>query len=106
MLSRDLADAAHYPAIDLSGSISRVMNSLISPQLQKAADRLRRLWTLYQQNQDLIQVGAYSSGTNPDLDEAIRLRPDMEKLLKQMSDECISLSECHEQLLNIAGDPE
>lgn len=106
MLSRDLADAAHYPAIDLSGSISRVMNSLISPVLQKAADRLRRLWTLYQQNQDLIQVGAYSAGTNPDLDEAIRLRPEMEKLLKQLSDECISLSDCHEKLLNIAGDPQ
>ena len=106
MLSRDLADAAHYPAIDLSGSISRVMNSLISPVLQKAADRLRRLWTLYQQNQDLIQVGAYSAGTNPDLDEAIRLRPEMEKLLKQLSDECISLSDCQEKLLNIAGDPQ
>ena len=64
MLSRELADAAHYPAIDLSGSISRVMNSLLSPEQLKSANLFRRLWTLYQQNQDLIQVGAYETGAN------------------------------------------
>ena len=75
MLSRDLADAAHYPAIDLAGSISRVMNSLVNTDMLQAANRFRRLWTLYQQNQDLIQVDAYSPGSNPDLDQAIQLRP-------------------------------
>lgn len=104
MLSRDLADAAHYPAIDLAGSISRVMNSLLSPNLFKAANRLRRLWTLYQQNQDLIQVGAYVAGSNPDLDQAIRLRPDMESLLQQVSGESVCLSDSQQQLLQIIGD--
>jgi flagellum-specific ATP synthase len=47
------------------------------------ANRFRRLWSLYQQNQDLIQVGAYEAGSNPDLDQAIRLRPAMEHFLQQ-----------------------
>jgi hypothetical protein len=61
MLSRKLADAAHYPAIDLNGSISRVMQVLLTPADLKMANRFRRLWSLYQQNQDLIQVGAYEA---------------------------------------------
>lgn len=83
MLSRKLADAAHYPAIDLNGSISRLMQSLLSPEDLKTANRFRRLWSLYQQNMDLIQVGAYEAGTNPELDEAIRLRQAMEAFLRQ-----------------------
>jgi|TARA_B110000495_G_C23032514_1_gene615391 flagellum-specific ATP synthase len=104
MLSRDLADAAHYPAIDLAGSISRVMDNLLSPELIKSANRLRRLWTLYQQNQDLIQVGAYVAGSNPDLDEAIRLRPQMEALLKQSTDESVCLLDSQERLKNITDE--
>jgi flagellum-specific ATP synthase len=95
MLSRELADAAHYPAIDLSGSISRVMNNLLTPELLKSANQFRRLWTLYQQNQDLIKVGAYDSGANQDLDQAIRLRPQMEALLQQSSHESVSIDDCH-----------
>ena len=83
MLTRKLADAAHYPAIDLNGSISRVMQNLLDPEDLKAANRFRRMWSLYQQNQDLIQVGAYETGTNPTLDEAIRLRDAMENFLRQ-----------------------
>ena len=83
MLSRALADAAHYPAIDLNGSISRVIQSLLPDENLKLANRFRRLWSLYQQNLDLIQVGAYQAGANPDLDEAIRLRPEMEVFLRQ-----------------------
>jgi flagellum-specific ATP synthase len=103
MLSRELADAAHYPAIDLSGSISRVMDNLLSPELFKSANRLRRLWTLYQQNQDLIQVGAYEAGSNPDLDEAIRLRPDMEALLQQASEQSVSMEVSQDELARITG---
>jgi flagellum-specific ATP synthase len=83
MLSRKLADAAHYPAIDLNGSISRVMQNLLDPQDLKMANRFRRLWSLFQQNQDLIQVGAYETGSNPELDQAIRLREAMENFLRQ-----------------------
>jgi flagellum-specific ATP synthase len=83
MLSRKLADAAHYPAIDLNGSISRVMQTLLSPDDLKIANKFRRLWSLYQQNVDLIQVGAYEVGSNPSLDEAIRLRDFMDQFLRQ-----------------------
>ena len=105
MLSRQLADAAHYPAIDLAGSISRVMTNLVSTALLNAANRFRRLWTLYQQNQDLIQVGAYEAGTNADLDEAIRLRSGMETLLQQASDESVSIEDSHKMLQQLTGQP-
>jgi flagellum-specific ATP synthase len=99
MLSRSLADAAHYPAIDLNGSISRVMQNLVDPPTLKAANRLRRLWSLYQQNADLIQVGAYQPGTNADLDAAIALRPEIEQFLQQdMHDPC-SLDDTRQALL-------
>ena len=83
MLSRKLADSAHYPAIDLTGSISRLMQTLLSSEDLKSANKLRRLWSLYQQNVDLIQVGAYENGSNPDLDEAIRLHDRIVNFLRQ-----------------------
>jgi flagellum-specific ATP synthase len=83
MLSRKLADAAHYPAIDLTGSISRLMQSLLSHEELKLANKLRRLWTIYQQNVDLVQVGAYEQGSNPELDEAIRLHDRIVAFLRQ-----------------------
>ena len=83
MLSRDLADAAHYPAIDLNGSISRVMQNLLNADELKKANRLRRLWSLYQQNRDLISVGAYEAGSNPDIDLAILMRSRLEDFLRQ-----------------------
>ena len=83
MLSRKLADAAHYPAIDLNGSISRVMQNLLPADDLKLANRVRRLWSLYQQNQDLISVGAYEMGSNPEIDQAIALRSQLEAFLVQ-----------------------
>jgi len=83
MLSRKLADSAHYPAIDLTGSISRLMQSLLSNEDLKSANKLRRLWSIYQQNVDLVQVGAYEHGSNPELDEAIRLHDRIVAFLRQ-----------------------
>lgn len=101
MLSRKLADAAHYPAIDLNGSISRVMNQLLDPDALQRANRFRRLWSLYQQNQDLIQVGAYEVNSNPDLDEAIRLRPAMETYLRQDMNDPLDFEACQEAVAYI-----
>jgi flagellum-specific ATP synthase len=103
MLSRKLADAAHYPAIDLNGSISRVMSSLVDPQEQLRANRFRRLWSVYQQNQDLIQVGAYEAGSNPDLDLAILLRPQMEEFLRQDMHTSQSHEACVQQVSMLMG---
>ncbi len=75
MLSRKLADAAHYPAIDLEGSISRVAEKIVAPSQTRQARFIRRLWSLYNQNEDLIQIGAYESGSNTVLDTAIALKP-------------------------------
>jgi flagellum-specific ATP synthase len=86
MLSRRLADQAHYPAIDLNGSISRVMQTLVNADELKQSNKLRRLWSVYQQNADLVQVGAYEAGSNPELDEAIRIREQMVEFLRQDMD--------------------
>jgi flagellum-specific ATP synthase len=98
MLSRKLADQAHYPAIDLNGSISRVMQNLLSADDMASANQLRRLWSLYQQNMDLIQVGAYELGSNPELDLAIRLRNDMENFLRQDMHTCVNTAQTRELL--------
>ncbi|MFZ8975314.1 MAG: hypothetical protein ACO2ZD_14585 [Pseudomonadales bacterium] len=75
------------------------MKNLVDPPALKAANRLRRLWSLYQQNSDLIQVGAYQPGTSADLDAAITLRPEIEQFLQQdMHDPC-GLDETRQALL-------
>lgn len=103
MLSRKLADMAHYPAIDLAGSVSRVMPSIVSSERLKKANQFRRLWTLYQQNIDLIQVGAYEPGSNPELDEAIKLRLAMEGFLLQSDTESVSFEQSQQLLMGVMG---
>ncbi len=103
MLSRDLADAAHYPAIDLKGSISRVMQSIVKPKALQRANRLRRLWSLYQDNQDLIQVGAYEKGSNPDLDEAINLREQISTFLRQDMNDGVDYESTLVSMRSISG---
>ncbi len=103
MLSRKLADMAHYPAIDLAGSVSRVMPSIVSGERLKKANQFRRLWTLYQQNIDLIQVGAYEPGSNPELDDAIKLRLAMEGFLLQGDTESVSFEQSQQLLMGVMG---
>ena len=103
MLSRKLADAAHYPAIDLNGSISRVMQDLLPPGEQKQANRVRRMWSLYQQNQDLISVGAYEPGSNAEIDMAIAMRPQLEAFLRQDLREGIDYDSTRERVRELAG---
>lgn len=103
MLSRKLADMAHYPAIDLNGSISRVMQNLLSPEDFRVANLLRRLWSSYQQNADLIQVGAYESGTNPELDMAMRLMPGIIHFLRQDMNTPHDMAASWDQLRQLLG---
>ena len=90
MLSRKLADAAHYPAIDLEGSISRVAEKIVAPSQTRQARFIRRLWSLYNQNEDLIQIGAYESGSNTVLDTAIALKSKIDQFLIQQNNEVFS----------------
>ncbi len=83
VLNRSLAEAGHYPAIDIEQSISRVMHSITDAGQQQLARRLKQLLSSYQRNRDLINVGAYKRGTDPMLDEAILLQPSIAAFLQQ-----------------------
>lgn len=71
VLSRKLANANHFPAIDISASISRLMTNIVSDEHRKLASEIRDILSVYEKNEDLISIGAYKSGTNPKLDSAI-----------------------------------
>jgi flagellum-specific ATP synthase len=83
VLSRTLADAGHYPAIDIEQSISRAMVSLIQPDHLEAIRRFKQLYSRYQRSRDLISVGAYVAGSDPMLDQAIAQYPLFERFLQQ-----------------------
>jgi len=83
VLSRRLADRNHYPAIDVLASISRVAPRLMGTRTAKAAGKIRSLVSAYREKEDLIDVGAYVRGTDPDVDEAIEKKDDLNKFLKQ-----------------------
>ena len=83
MLSRNLADSGHYPAIDIESSVSRAMTSLISEKQFDRVRRFKQLYSRYQRSRDLISIGAYAGGSDPVLDEAIALQPGMESFLQQ-----------------------
>lgn len=104
MLSRSLADAAHYPAIDLMGSISRAMPNIVDSKTREIANRFRRLWTLYQQNTDLIQVGAYQAGSNPELDTAIALREKLAQFLRQDMHSGVDYATCRAAIADLVDE--
>ena len=83
VLTRALADAGHYPAIDIEQSISRAMVNLITPEHFEQIRRFKQLYSRYQRSRDLISVGAYAPGSDPALDEAIRRYPAFEHFLQQ-----------------------
>lgn len=72
MLSRKIAMKNHYPAIDVLSSISRLMNDIVTPRHKEIAQKMRQLMAVYQENEDLLSIGAYKSGSNLKLDEAIK----------------------------------
>lgn len=83
ILSREYAESGHYPAIDIEASISRVMSNVVDTIHDSKARHFKKLISCYQRNQDLINVGAYVSGTNSELDMALDLLPKLKKFLQQ-----------------------
>jgi len=83
VLSRSMADAGIYPAIDVEASVSRAMNQFTTDSHQQLVGRFRQVYSVYQENRELIAVGAYQPGSNPQLDEAIALWPAMLDFLRQ-----------------------
>jgi len=87
ILSRALAEQGVYPAIDVGRSLSRVMTDIVAPEHLAAAASLRRLWSAFEENRDLILMGAYAPGNDPLIDEAIVRRPELLDFLTQAPDE-------------------
>ena len=83
VLSRRLAAQNHYPPIDILSSLSRVMNEVVDAEHLKAAQRLRSLQATFQEAEDLINIGAYSAGSNPEIDRAIERNPGIRDFLRQ-----------------------
>ncbi|MBI0155020.1 flagellar protein export ATPase FliI [Gilliamella sp. W8128] len=103
VLSRSLAESGHYPAIDIEASISRVMTDLTPPEDEKKSRLFKQLFSSFQRNRDLINVGAYVAGTDPLLDKAISLFPAMQQFLQQGINEHCSYQDAYQQLTNIVA---
>ncbi len=91
VLSRSLGESGIYPAVDIEASISRLMTEISSKEHILAARRFKQMYSLYRQNSDLINIGAYVAGSNPELDKAIALYPKLLAFLQQDMHEAIKL---------------
>ncbi|WP_086480820.1 flagellar protein export ATPase FliI [Oceanospirillum sanctuarii] len=98
VLSRRLAEEGHYPAIDVEASISRVMPQVVSDDHLKLAYSVKQLYALYQQNKDLITVGAYNAGSDPAVDQAIALMPGIKQFLQQSLRENVDIVSSYQQM--------
>jgi flagellar protein export ATPase FliI len=103
VLSRKIATQNHFPAIDILESISRLMPSIASHQQQKMASVMRSHMAIYHQNQDMINIGAYARGSNPEIDAAIEINPAIEKFLRQEVNDTYTFEETLQALTNIVG---
>ena len=103
VLSRDLAQQGIYPAIDVNQSISRLMNNIVSQPQQKNAQTLRKYLSKYNENKDLVLMGGYVQGQDPDLDQALALWPEILKFLHQDENEVCDFETSHYQLSKLLG---
>jgi flagellum-specific ATP synthase len=103
VLSRELAESGHYPAIDVERSISRVMTSVAPKEQIHAARRVRQLLAKYNKARDLIQLGAYAPGHDNELDLAVQAQPQITALLQQDMLERAPLQDCQRRLMALAA---
>lgn len=103
VLSRELAEQNHFPAVDVLASISRLMVHITEKEHRDAAGKIRDLMATYKRSEDLINIGAYVTGTNPKVDLAITLKPEIESLLKQDIDENAPYEDTVARMLKIAA---
>jgi flagellum-specific ATP synthase len=101
ILSRRLAESNHYPAVDVLASVSRLMNDIVTEEHREAANRLRSLMSAYESAKDLIEIGAYKSGTNPLVDKAVEMKDEIDSFLKQGVFEKSSFEETLQKLLDL-----
>lgn len=93
VLSRELADSGHYPAIDVEASISRVMPQVVSEEHMQQAIQVRKWYSTYRRNRDLIAIGAYSKGSDASIDQAIAMQPRVDNFLQQPMRQVVSYDE-------------
>ncbi len=103
ILSRRLAAAGHYPAIDVLNSVSRLCSQLSAPDQLAAARKIRQALATYEESKDLIELGAYTAGSNPRLDATVRMYPEIGAFLRQDTAEKATLVESLAQATSIAG---
>jgi len=103
VLNRSIAEKGLYPAVDILASISRCMPDLVDRRHLEAASTIRRLVSIYRDSEDLIRVGAYQKGSDPELDLAIALRGDVESLIRQGLDEKAAFAESVAALFRVAN---
>ncbi|AWB44295.1 flagellar protein export ATPase FliI [Paenibacillus sp. CAA11] len=99
VLNRNIANRGHFPAIDILASISRVMKDIAPEEQTEAANNLKRLLAVYKNSEDLINIGAYQKGSNPEIDEAIDFIDSIWNFTKQKVDEKTTLAETQQQLI-------
>lgn len=104
VLSRQLAEQGHFPAIDIEASVSRVMPSVVNDEQMRSMQSIKQLYSVYQQNRDLINVGAYQPGSDALIDLAIRLHADIDTFLKQGMNESVDMAESARQLQLLANE--
>ena len=100
-LNSRLAQVQHYPAIDIGKSNSRLMDSVVSEQHLAIAEELKRYWSVYEENRDLISIGAYKAGTDEAIDEAIFKREFLRSFLTQRKEMTISFEEVLSRALSV-----
>ena len=101
VLSRELADSGHYPAIDVPGSVSRVMPQVVSDEHLESMRRIRQVYSLYQQNRDLISIGAYTKGADPRIDLAIQAEPAINAFFQQGMQQVVPYDECLQSMQSL-----
>jgi flagellum-specific ATP synthase len=103
VLDRRLAEKGHYPAVNVGQSLSRVMHDVTDAAFQVAARKLRAILAISAETEDLVRIGAYVRGTNPQVDRAIELKPAVDFFLRQDISKQSTLAECRAALEKIAA---
>jgi len=103
VLTRKLAEQGHYPAIDILQSASRLMNHIVDDEHRSNALNLKRLISSYNEAIDLINIGAYQAGSNPTIDDAIKLKPAIDKFLRQSEKDEFNFDEARIEMAKILG---
>lgn len=101
-LSRDLANRGHYPAVDVLQSISRVMPDVVGEEHRRAAHEVRRVLAVWADIEDLVNIGAYTVGTNPEFDVAVRMKPEIDDFLQQGVDDTSDSAETVKALIELS----